>query len=598
MKKQFFAAAIILALGAGFTACSSDDLGKQEAKAVSQTGTSYMTVSFRLPAPSATRASNSDAHAGTPATGSGRYQYGSWNGKDKIESVKVYVFKEVGVLEKVHTYAENELAFNQGTSGDVKVTANNAFKITAGAKTVYIVVNPTTAVPNLPEVEGTTLANFKAKYEGSELGLTANAYPTVTDAVTKTRADEVAKVEDGKDVIMMTGAPQTINVEDGVTAQQAVAGVKNQVALTVKRVAARVLVTTATGTSEFEIKGDNPTTPAIKETQTVIAKVTKLTYTVAQGEKTLYLQVKNHTEQGQTQDKENLQTYEETPGFAYVPENSDQYWAKTNMDKYQEATEYYDYSGLWKTASSVKARTAFINDENKDQEEVGLVTEHITKADGDAGIFVLPTTHAYGSAADATKYRGANTAYVLVRGVVTPQFHVNNEGKLVAGAPTPGSTFYLGANGVAYLNQAHVQDPTKSGVVGQTAQKFVNGKVLYYVWIHPDNLAKPLNSPVDRNHIYHIQIASISKYGANWNPFVPYPKNTPELDPKTGKPKDNPTGKTPDNPNNPDDRPNDNPFEPVNPPVNPFDNLTPKETWMSVNVTILPWQVHSYQVNL
>ena len=90
-----------------------------------------MTVSFRLPAPSATRASNSTALAGTPATGSGRYQYGSWNGKDKIESVKVYVFNEGGVLEKVHTYAENELAFNQGTSGDVKVSANNAFKITA-----------------------------------------------------------------------------------------------------------------------------------------------------------------------------------------------------------------------------------------------------------------------------------------------------------------------------------------------------------------------------------------------------------------------------------------------------------------------------------
>lgn len=164
MKKQFFAAAMILALGAGFTACSSDDLGKQEAKAVSQTGTSYMTVSFRLPAPSATRAD--------------RYQYASWNGKDKIESVKVFVFKD-NVLEKVHTYAENELAFTQGTSGDVKVNANNAFKVTAGAKKVYIVVNPTT-VDNLPTADGTTLADFKAKYEGNELGFTANAYPTAT----------------------------------------------------------------------------------------------------------------------------------------------------------------------------------------------------------------------------------------------------------------------------------------------------------------------------------------------------------------------------------------------------------------------------------
>ena len=595
MKKQFFAAAIILALGAGFTACSSDDLGKQEAKAVSQTGTSYMTVSFRLPAPSATRAFNSDAIAGTPATGSGRYQYGSWNGKDKIESVKVYVFKGGDVLEKVHTYAENELAFTQGTSGDVKVSANNAFKISSGGKTVYIVVNPT-SVANMTATEGTTtLTDFKKAYEGSALNFTANAYPTATDAVTKTRADEVAKVEGGKDVIMMTGAPTTINIEDGVTAQQAVAGVKNQAALTVKRVAARVLVTTATGKTEFTINGDNPKT-AKKEEDFVIAKVTDLNYTVAQGEKTLYLQAKG-TAQGSTQDLENTQTYEETPGFNFVPEKSDQFWAKATMDSYKKAVDYYDYSGLWKTASSVTARTAFINDADKDQKEVDLVTGHITaETGGDAGIFVLPTTHTYGADADATKYRGTNTAYVLVRGKITPQFYVNSNGELTMAPLAKGTTFYLGANGLAYESENCVQDPNKGGVVGQTAQKFVGGKVLYYVWIHPDNLAKPLNSPVDRNNIYHIQIASISKYGANWNPFVPYPKDTPELDPKTGKPKND--GQTPNNPNNPDDRPNDNPYEPVNPPVNPFENLTPKETWMSVNVTILPWAVHSYQVNL
>lgn len=582
MKKQFFAAAMILALGAGFTACSSDDLGKQEAKAVSQTGTSYMTVSFRLPAPSATRAD--------------RYQYASWNGKDKIESVKVFVFKD-NALEKVHTYAENELAFNQGTSGDVKVNANSAFKITAGTKKVYIVVNPTT-VANMPATEGTTtLTDFQAKYEGSELGFTAEAYPTAT--ATTTRADEVAKVADGKDVIMMTGAPTTINIEDGVTEQQAVAGVKNQAALTVKRVAARVLVTTATGTTEFTINGDNPKTATVKEDNFAIAKVTDLTYTVAQGEKTLYLQGKDFGTQGSTQDLEGSKTYEETPGFNYVPANSDQFWAKETMESYQEAIKYYDYSGLWKAASSVKERTAFINDDNKDQKEVDLVTGHITAATGgDAGIFVLPTTHTYGADADATKYRGANTAYVLVRGKITPQFYVNSQGVLTMTPLTKGTTFYLGANGLAYESADCVQNPNKGGVTGQTAQKFVNGKVLYYVWIHPDNLAKPLNSPVDRNNIYHIQIASISKYGANWNPFVPYPKGTPELDPKTGKPKNNPGGQTPNNPNNPDDRPNDNPFEPVHPPVNPFQNLTPKETWMSVNVTILPWQVHSYRVNL
>ena len=105
-----------------------------------------------------------------------------------------------------------------------------------------------------------------------------------------------------------------------------------------------------------------------------------------------------------------------------------------------------------------------------------------------------------------------------------------------------------------------------------------------------------LNSPVDRNNIYHVQLKGVASWGANWNPLVPYPKTTPEVDPKTGKIKDGPDqGKFPKNPNNPDDRPNDNPFEPVNPPVNPNENITPKETWMAAEVTILPWAVHSYE---
>lgn len=599
MKKQFFAAAMILALGAGFTACSSDDLNVKEQKSVAQMGTSYMSISFTLPAPAGTRASNSGASAGTPATGSGRYQYGSWNGDDKIKSVKVFVFKTEGgatTLEKVQTYNEGDLALTQNTTGTVKVIANDAFKISKGAKTVYVIVNPT-GVVNFTEAEGTSLETFKAQYEGSTLNFTDDpaTTPTAIAATVKTRADQVASVESNKDVITMTGEPVELTVEDGVTRQQAISGAKNLAAFSVKRVAARVVVTTATGNTSFSIKGDDPSTEQ-KETNFVYGTVSNLTYTVGQGEKTFFFKVKNHTdtELGNTQDKEDNQIYEESPAFTFTTPKSDDFWSATNMAAYTKALDNYDYLGLWKTANTVQQRSAFLGGATEDDAETALVNGHITATTGgDRGIFVLPTTHKYDASKDATGYLRTNTAYVLIRGTYTPKIYVDDNGEFQKNDALNGADFYVGTNGLVYKSAATVTDPTKKGVPGQKAQLFKGGKVLYFVWIHPDKLADPVNSPVDRNNVYHIQIASVTKIGANWNPLVPYPNGT--TPPNFGDPNTPPV--YPSNPNNPDDRPN-NPLEPKNPPVNPFDNLTPKETWMSVNVTILPWAVHSYSVNL
>ena len=587
MKKQFFAAAMILALGAGFTACSNDDLGKSESKEVAQNGTAYMSVSFTLPAPGTTRAD--------------RYQYGSWNGKDKINSVKVYVFNAEDKLEKVVSLSN--LRLDQQTTGTVKVSSNEAFKVKAGAKKVYVVVNPTDAV-TLPETVDTPLATFTAAYNkvNAPEAVTPPAadpyYPTV--AVTATRADKFASVSGQEDVILMTGDKAEVTVADGVTEQEAVSGAKNQAHLTVERAVARVVVTTNKTVAAFEIKGDDPTTANTKETDFVLATLSDITYTVAQGERAFNFLKKEHADAGTTQDKEGSKKYEETPAFTQKTANTDEFWGKTAMEPYQGLIEHYDYSGLWlnnKKGFEVKSRDAFLNAEADEDKEIDKVTTHITTATtGDHGIFVLPTTHKYGATADASDYRKTNTAYILVRGVLTPKVYVNAQGVLTKGALTAKADFYLGANGLVYESKDCVQDPKKGGVAGQTARLYKGGKALYFVWVHPDKLAGTLNSPVDRNNIYHVQLKGVASWGANWNPLVPYPKGTPELDPKTGKPKDPTKGTTtPNNPNNPDDRPNDNPFEPVNPPVNPFENLTPTETWMAAEVTILPWAVHSYE---
>lgn len=582
MKKQFFAAAMILALGAGFTACSNDDLGKNEGKEVAQSGTAFMSVSFTLPAPTTTRAD--------------RYQYGSWNGKDKINSVKVFVFNAEDKLEKVVSLSN--LRLDQETTGTVKVSSNEAFKVKAGAKKVYVVVNPTDAV-TLPETADTPLADFTAAYDkvnkptAPATGAADPYYPTA--AVTETRADKFASVSGQEDVILMTGDKAEVNVADGVTEQEAVSGVKNQAHLTVERAVARVVVTTNKTVAAFEIKGDNPET-SDKETDFVLATLSDITYTVAQGERAFNFLKKEYTDAGTTQDKEGTKKYENTPAFAQKTANTDDFWAATSMTAYTNLIEHYDYSGLWlneKKGFEVKSRDAFIGDVDKDDEEVGKVTTHITTANtGDHGLFILPTTHKYGATADASDYRKTNTAYILVRGVLNPKVYVDANGAFKKDEGLKGKDFYLGANGLVYASKDCVQDPTKKGEKGQTAKKYVGGKTLYFVWVHPDNLAATLNSPVDRNNIYHVQLKGVASWGANWNPLVPYPKGTTPPD------FTQPNPQYPSNPNNPNDRPNDNPFEPKNPPVNPFENLTPTETWMSADVVIAPWAVHSYEVVL
>ena len=589
MKKQFFAAAMILALGAGFTACSNDDLGKSEGKEVAQNGTAFMSVSFTLPAPATTRAEADPA----------RYQYGKWNGQDKIKSVKVYVFQTEGgatTLEKMVELSDAQLRLDQKATGDVKVSANEAFKVKPGDKTVYVVVNPTASV-NLPEAVGGTLADFETAYKKVNVGTDATKakyFPTAD--VTETRASEGAAVEGNDDVILMTGEKTPINVVDGVTQQEAISGTKNQAKLTVERAVARVVVTK--GANDFEIKGDNPMTN--EKDETVLATLTNITYTVAQGEQTFNFVKINHTEKGMTQDAEAAQDYEKNPAFEKKTTANDNFWADASIKEYQALIEYYDYSGLWLNEHKgieVKSRDAFLNPAAKETEEIGKVTSHITaKTGGDHGLFLLPTTHKYGATADESDYRKSNTAYILVRGTLNPKVYVNAAGKFETGTALDGKDFYLGANGVVYADSACVQNPDKGGVKGQTAQLYKKGKALYFVWVHPDKLAGTLNSPVDRNNIYHVQLKGVASWGANWNPLVPYPTDTPKIDPKTGKITEGPDkGKFPKNPNNPDDRPNDNHLEPKNPPVNPNENITPKETWMAAEVTILPWAVHSYE---
>ncbi len=595
MKKQFFVAAMAVALGAGLTACSSDNLDPKDPTTVGQKASTYMSVSFELPAASGTRAAADGQDENDPKFNN----VGKWAGQDKVKKVAVYVFNgtaNTSTLEVKREYDDTELSFTQNAAGKAVVNANKAFKVEQGQKTVFVVVNPTTATKNL--LEATTVTNlqtFKEAYESANLAFTNPSFATAYTANNVTRADELATVEGtgtaSRDVIVMTGASVAQTIDDNVSAQQAISGLKNRVKLEVQRAVARVVVTTKD--ASYNVEGVDPNNGA---TIADAATVSDLTYVVAQGENTLYLLQKSN---GGTDGAAFT-----SPAFSQIPDDKD-YWTTDFHTSYKNVGSHYDYSGLWKNPTGGYTSTKGVKILTRTQYSNNATTElgHVT-SDLEAslkGEFVLPTLHKYVDKSDndarkKTGYRKGNTAYILVRGHLTPKFYVDNTGAIKAGSTlTAGADLYLGANGIFYADAATVTDATKRGVVGQTAQKYVGGKVLYFVWLNPDDVSKAINSPVIRNNIYHVQIKAIGKIGANWNPLVPIPNvpNTPgTIDPK------NPNNPINDNPNNPDPRPKDNPNEPNDPPVDPKDPLSFKETWMSVNVSILPWQVHSYEVEL
>ena len=576
-----------LVLGAGFTACSSDDLNVKPGTEVNQKATTYMSVSFVLPTANSTRAAD-DGQDKTPGPD---FKYvGKWAGKDKIEKVNVYVFDAAGNLEANPTYTTAQLSFAQVSTGSAaaKVSANTAFKVKPGNKTVYVVVNPTTAAENLLNIAANnTLTAFETAYKSENLAFAKNSYRT-TEYTTgdETNAGEIAKVDTDKDIILMTGPAATPTIDDNVSAAEAVSGAKNRADLTVQRAVARVFVTTSA--TSFTLKGMNPT--SMTEEAGAIT-VSDLTYVVGQGENKFYfLQKDNGGNDGAAFT---------TPAFAQVPSSTDDYFTAAYQTVYTNIGKHYDYSGLWKnTAGSTKVKGVTVPTRaaafsGTAATELGNVTTDLNTAL--KGEFILPTLHMYNTDRAQSGYRKGNTSYILVRGYLTPKYVVDATGAVVNGSTLAANAdLYLGANGVFYADKATVRDAAKKGVAGQTAQKYVGRKVLYFVWINPDEVdGKPVNSPVIRNNIYHVSIKGISKIGANWNPLVPVVNpNDPNItDPN------NPSNPVHNNPNNPDPRP-DNDIEPKDPPVDPTDPISTKETWMSVNVNILPWAVHSYEVEL
>ena len=634
MKKHLLLAAMLLTATASvgtFSACTNDDLKPTEQNSKVEAST-VMSIQFALQLPKSNRATVADDKQNQPNPEFNHV--GTWVGSDIIKSVDVYIFKEDAAapggytLEKTENLDASKVDFQQPkfgtTSNEAFIRPKKAFQVTPGAKRVFVVVNPTAETKAHLTAATNDFTAFAELYNGVitfKNGATAAPTKyTQAEAATAaghqddpfTIADHIAKLDDSganqKDLIVMTGAYGEINVQDNVSESATLntSAPVNRAHVTVQRAVARVLVTS--DKESYEIKGDNPTTEAVESEEAgnavVLATISNLTYVVAQGESSLYL---NQQESGDQ-------------AYAYKTPNS----AYKSTEENYDATVYgkYDYTGLWRKKDNhfggysvpTNAQYEALAAAGDKAELLKNVLSKVKNTEGLHGEFFLPNTHALNADRAQSGYRKGNTAYVLVRGKINPKFVWTGANQVVTDWETSANKdndLFLGDDGKFYSSAALAQDPTTNGnatAQGMKVKKFVGGKVLYFVWVNPDNTnaTEWVNSPAIRNNIYHIQISGIKNYVYNWNPLVPNPNNP--IDPLKPVGPDNP--RDPNNPNNPDPQPfvPTDPNDPTKPnkpdpnepptPINPEQPLSLKEAWMSVDVTILPWQVHTFKLIL
>ena len=526
----------VLAIGLGLTSCSSDDsLSSSTAK---EKGDTYVAISLTMPSSSSTRATNSNQDYN---------DIGQWVGKDEIKTVDIYLDDGTSVTDYPFTVGGST---NDGYSitkdnNNIVLKPKTAIKTTAGNKSVYVVINTNDKIKTA--LSNATASTFADVYKTSALSLSNSG----TSTPVSTSASNLigTPTTSGDDVIAMTNASDVnINVVSGITEAQTLADPdpQNRAKVQVQRAVGRVMVTTAD--TSYPVTSD----PTSTTKGLTIGTISNISWVLAQGENSLFVQQNSAFT---------------TPNSTWVPAS----------DYITNAGNKYDYSGLFENDD---ATTKF----GGTTVPTLAAYKHPTAAGiGDSSVlngkFILPTTHTYGPDVTTTGYRKGNTPYVLIRAKFTPAAFADG------GSQNTDGTFYLGANGKYYTTAANAVDPSKSGVSGQTVAKYVGGKVLYYAWVNPDQIPGWLNSPVLRNNIYHIHITGFKTIGTNWNPLYPEDPNS-------------------SNPTNPDPKPaNDDPNDPNNPgeptnPIDPTDPITTPDTWMSVDVSVLPWNVHSYGISL
>lgn len=466
---------------------------------------------------------------------------GEWKGRDDIQKITVYLVNATaGTVDKT---SFDKSKFN-GIDKNGMLTPKLAVEATPGNQvSAYVIINDT-----------------NSKIESALSSITsASEFPDAFNKVVQLTAvtDVASYSSSGKDLVVMTNwvAPTIDNkgaiaVADGVTAEQAKNGTGNQIKVNVVRVAARAMVTMSgeAMSKPIEIKRTNLTTGHSETTAKV--KITKVEY-AATGSA--------------------LQLNPIQPVSLEAPKGIHNFLPSANYWKDFKGTGGEDVDGgsvdtshtLFSYADPFATVTKLTEAVDASSIANALEAEQTSK-------FLLPITHKKGD------YKKGNTAFFTIR-VTFEAYNEDAQTQKVVG--TDGHVYLGKTDGKFYttLQKAQMKDESYDGVVTNAQQeviKYTEGVMFYNIWINPDvpytDTSKKISeSPVFRNQVYHAHITGFKEIGLNW---------TPNKDPNK-----------PDDPHDPDDP--DDPFKPDDP-------LETDKTYLSVSLQVLPWTMHSYEVDL
>ena len=454
MRTALLASAALLL---GLASCKSD---RQEAALQNGNCDTYVGVSVRFPAPE-TRALPEDYN-----------KLGEWQGRDKIEKIKVYVATTSGTTTTVNADQFTEASFNGINNG--VLAPNLAVEAQSGDKVkVYVVINDVNSkVTNVLDGKMADGATFDAEFKKAVAAAAA--------------INEVAKYENEKDIVLMTNetAPKDVTIEPNVSKEDAIGGKANRVEVRVSRVASRAIVTVDDEVKKtIEVKRtltDAQGTP--KESTTATVTVKNIEYQVT-GSALQFNVIEDRTDWKVA-----------APVYDFAPTSST--WAAL-------ATEA-DGKMLFSDAEGYKAALVKENNELANV-KAALGEEKFSK-------FVLPVTHAKGN------YKKGNTTMFEIKATFTVD-------QIDGAAPTgtDAKTVYLGlSDGKFYSTKekAEAMDVNATGTSEkkQSAKEYKNGEMYYYIWLNPDvaysDLEKTISeSPTVRNQVYHAHITGFGEMG-------------------------------------------------------------------------------------
>ncbi|MBR8704046.1 Mfa1 family fimbria major subunit [Porphyromonas levii] len=548
--KRFLTIGAIFALALGFASCDKNKSNEPDTPI--EGGDTYVGLSLKFPG----------ADNGLKAFPDENYNSvaGSWKGRDDIQDIAVYL---VTAGKAVTSEYFTKTDFN-GIDENGMLTPRLAVEAVAGEDvSAYVIINASTQITEALKAAGWELGKKVDEVTKPTSGFDA----AFNQAIQLSAVSDVAKYDNGKqkDIIMMTNevAPAKengglISVNEGITAEAAKNGTDNQIKVNVVRVASRAMVTIAKTAKDtpIKIKRTNLTTGKIEETAQVM--ITGVEYAATGSSLQL-----NPIQPDDLKAPKGI--YDFIPGSTYWKDFKGAHGVAVDGTPVEDSKTLFSYADPYATVTVMETYTP------KESEIVeALEAEKTSK-------FLLPITHAEGN------YKKGNTAFFTIRAT----FEAFNmvDGVKTKVEPADGNLYLGKTDGKFYtsLEKAQMKDQNFTGSVTEAQQEVIKytGSVMFYnIWINPDvpyaiTNKKIKESPVFRNQVYHAHITGFKEIGLNWTPN----KDTDKPD-KPDKPDD------PDNPDDPDD------------PFNPDDPLETDKTYLSVQLKVLDYTLHSYNVDL